>query len=146
MTAIGPGRARRQRATVAAVACLTLTACAPFGASRIPAGSPERLRFTNATPDHVTVYLTAEGTRPWRLGDVDGFRTSSLPLPFLDPRNNARLLVVPLGASRMGRAALGDLEDGAWSARSEPTDGILNMQWTLVGHQLFSVPPPSRPR
>ena len=141
MTSSGYGATRSRRPIRAAMACLTLFACVSGRASRIPAEAPTQdLRLTNATPDHVTVYLTVSGERPWRLGDVDGFRTASLPLPVYDARSNARLLVVPVGASRTGKAALEDIDRTAWSSLSEPTEDILAAEWTLVGHQLFSIP------
>ena len=144
MTSTGHRGTHVHRPIAAVVLCLTLFACGPVGASRIPSPAPARhLRLTNATPDHVTVYLTVAGSRPWRLGDVDGFRTASLPLPVFDARSNVRLLVVPVGASRTGKAALEDIERTGWSSLVEPTTDILDMEWTLAGHQLFSTP--SRP-
>jgi len=147
MTSIGYGASRVHAPIAGAMVCLTLIACAPGSASRQPA--PERarhLRFTNATPDHVTVYLAVPGDRPWRLGDVDGFRAASLPLPVFDVHISARLLVVPVGASRTGKAILEESERTAWSSLSEPTTDILDAGWTLVGHQLFSTPPKPSPR
>lgn len=135
------GFSRRDFAAV--VACLTLAACAPRDTPRASVDLPARLRFTNATPDHVTVYLALASVRPFRLGEIDGFRTAVLPLPFFESAHNAgsaRLLVVPLGASKTGRATLQDLEGGAWTSLTEPLEEMVNTRWTLVGQQLFSTP------
>ena len=141
INAIGLRSANRWRVLPVVVACLTLSACVRFHGSRSVPDLNERLRFTNATPDHVTVYLALPGTRPWRLGDVDAFRTSVLPLRLTGQNGTtARLLVLPLGASRTGRSSTADIEAAAWSSLSEPTEDISNMRWTLVGHQLFSEP------
>ena len=141
------GSARRYGKLLFALACVAPVACARHMTRSLTTDDPARLEFTNATSDRVTVYLSVEGARPWLLGSVDGFRTSFISLPsfgFDHSRGTARLLVVPLGTSRMNAAVPADFESGPWQTFSEPTEDVLKSRWTFVGKQLFSAP--SRPR
>jgi hypothetical protein len=133
-------KAAYRRVIISAVVCQTLLACTHIPGASSSEDGPKRLWFANETPEHVTVYLAVNETRPMRLGDVDGFRARSLPWPHLAAGNRGRILVVPIGTSLAGRASLADLDGRGWSTPAEPTQNIVALRWTLVGHSLYSAP------
>jgi hypothetical protein len=109
----------------------------------------DRISFTNATQDRVTVYLVIGGSRPWRLGSVEPFRTTSLPLPKFGGSENAgtaRLTVRSVGTAHSEKATGADAGVNVLSAPADSREFLTTMRWTLVGQQLFSETPLPRKR
>lgn len=137
-----------RHAVAAAFACLTSVACArPM--SLLHSEPADRLSFTNATQDRVTVYLAIGDARPWRLGSVEPFRTTSLPLPRFGGSENAgtaRLVVRSVGTAHSEKTTSADAGVNVLSAPADSRVFLTTMRWTLVGQQLFSETPLPRKR